>query len=440
MIIKNKNSEISFKILCLFVAIYPITPDYFRIVGIPAQILVIIMCLGFLFFLNGFKYPLIKERRIKAVYTSTIVWAISMVLIYLIHGSTYAILSILLPWVILFPFLIKNINTKERILKVIDILVIAGFIVSILAIIDEVTGINVFWFLNNSGTDIYIHEARLGIRRVYSFSSHPNSFSLYCMFIEAILFYRIFCTSLQKKSFYKAAYVTVFIAACCTASRASIIAIIISQLIFLWMKGYKKFFKYLLYVMFSLCLLLFIIALVAPELYSEINSIFVLLMAVFNDSYAEQLQSLGYQWTANGVADRFTLWEIVFSKMKGHFLIGYGPSTLLEGVSVKNSLGVSNEKSSIEVQFLLLLYRYGIIVALIEEIRNMIQIFITYKNRRISCPWESKIGFNRMCCVTFLVYFLMLFTLNQTDTVRIYMILSSLFLAYNYNLLREVKN
>ena len=309
----------------------------------------------------------------------------------------------------------------------------AGFIVSILAVFDEISGINVFWNLNNSGTDIYVHEARLGIARVYSFSSHPNSYALYCLFIEALLFYRIFCIG-AGKVWHKCAYVMVFISACCTASRSAIIAILITQLALLWMCGYRKFFKYIICVLCAIGVILLLVSIAFPDVFKEISNVFILIMAVFSDSYADLLRSLGYQWTTNGVADRLVLWKIVFSKMKGHYLIGYGPSKLLEGVFLKNSLGVSNEKTSIEVQMLLVLYRYGIIVTVIEEARNIVQLVAAYKAKNTLRSWENKIGFNKLCFVIFLAYFLMLFTLNQTDTIRIYMILSSTFLAYNYKM------
>ena len=290
-----------------------------------------------------------------------------------------------------------------------------------------------FWNLNNSGTVIYVHEARLGIARVYSFSSHPNSYALYCLFIEALLFYRIFCIG-AGKVWHKCAYVMVFISACCTASRSAIIAILITQLALLWMCGYRKFFKYIICVLCAIGVILLLVSIAFPDVFKEISNMFILVMAVFSDSYADQLRSLGYQWTTNGVADRLVLWKIIFSKMKGHYLIGYGPSKLLEGVFLKNSLGVSNEKTSIEVQMLLVLYRYGIIVTVIEEARNIVQLVAAYKAKNTLRSWENKIGFNKLCFVIFLAYFLMLFTLNQTDTIRIYMILSSTFLAYNYKM------
>ena len=101
-------------------------------------------------------------------------------------------------------------------------------------------------------------------------------------------------------------------------------------------------------------------------------------------------------------------------------------------------MGVSNEKTSIEVQFLLVLYRYGIFVAITEEMRNIIQFSVGFKNRKIMGPWENKLGFNKLCFIVFASYFLMLFTLNQTDTVRIYMIMSAMFLSYNYHMSKGV--
>ena len=433
MMVDYKKNDSAFNIICFFATVYPITPDYFRIMGMPAQIVETVVCIALLLLGERFTIPVPKGETIGWTYKMTIIWALAMSIIYCVHGSNYAILSTALPWAVLFPFLIKHVNTEKKLLTIIDILMFAGFIVSILAVFDEISGINVFWNLNNSGTDIYVHEARLGIARVYSFSSHPNSYALYCLFIEALLFYRIFCIG-AGKVWHKCAYVMVFISACCTASRSAIIAILITQLALLWMCGYRKFFKYIICVLCAIGVILLLVSIAFPDVFKEISNVFILIMAVFSDSYADLLRSLGYQWTTNGVADRLVLWKIVFSKMKGHYLIGYGPSKLLEGVFLKNSLGVSNEKTSIEVQMLLVLYRYGIIVTVIEEARNIVQLVAAYKAKNTLRSWENKIGFNKLCFVIFLAYFLMLFTLNQTDTIRIYMILSSTFLAYNYKM------
>jgi hypothetical protein len=437
---KKRNNRACFYALSFLSIIYPITPDYFRVFGFPAQLLESIVCLAFLILKSGLRFPKIDDKKVNKVTIVIILWALLLTLSYLIHGSTYAIYSTLIPWVLIMPYFIKYVDSKERFLKIIDFIIFAGFVVAILAIFEELSGVNVFFYLNNSGTDIYIHEARLGIARVYSFSSHPNSFCLYCMFICVLLFYRIFSTTKKNILFYKIAYIVIFVSACCTASRSTIIAIIISQLILLWLCGYNRFFKYLLYIAILLIIVLFFVSVAFPILYKEISNIYILIMAVFSETYADQLHSLGYQWTANGVADRFDLWNIVFSKMEGFYLFGHGPSTLLEGVKTKNALGVYNEKKSIEVQFLVVLYRYGIFMAIFEEFKKIVQIVNSYKYRKHIYSWESKIGFNKLCTVMFLIYFIVLFTLNESDTGRIYFLVTSLSLAYNYKSWSEVTN
>jgi hypothetical protein len=351
-------------------------------------------------------------------------------MISLFYGNTYGIITWLIPWVGITPFFIRGINSKDKFIKIIDALIAIALVVAILGIFEEISNINVFSFLN---TDDYFFDAgaRLGYTRIYSFTSHPITYSLYCMFIIILIFYRMTLPETTKKSFYIIAYICVFASALCTFSRSSIIFIILSQLMLLWSCGYRLFFRRMIEGIILLLMGVAVISNVIPNIGKMIGDVTILVLAVFSDNYVSQLAALGYQWDPTGVANRFELWQIVFNQMKGHILTGHGPSTTLSNVFLTNSAGNEFEKTSIEVQPLLILFRYGIFGVVLEEIRNIKQIAMCYKTKNKNATWEGKIGFNNVCLILFVVYFLALFTVNQTDTIRIYMIISCLFISYN---------
>ncbi len=428
-----RENKIKFNILLLFSVLYTITPSYFSLLGTKAQILLMFVATALLLFFGYFKFPKVNRTGIDRLLYITYIWAIVMGLISLLYKSSYGVITYIIPWVIIFPFLIKEVNTKERLVRMIDALIFISFIVAILGIFEEVTAINVFEFLN---TDNYFYDtgARLGHTRIYSFTAHPITYSLYCMFIMAFVFYRLSLPETKKRLYFIVAYIVIFISSVCTFSRSSIILIILSQIILLWLCGYRSFVRKMLMYSVLAVFAIDIVSVAFPQIGKMISEATVLVLAVFSDNYAQQLRALGYRWDTSGVANRFELWGIVFEQMKGHWLFGHGPSTTLTNVFLTNSAGNKFEKTSIEVQPLLTLFRYGTLAVFLEELRNIVQIKYAYKLRDRKATWEGKISFNKVCLIVFVFYFLALITVNQTDTIRIYMILSCLFISYSkYN-------
>lgn len=429
--IMNRNivNKKTFFVLLIFTILYPITPSYFRLYGIIFQLIELFATAGLLLFFNKGKYPIITRNKFRKLIIVTFLWAIVLAGISLIYRNTYGVIIYLVPWIIISPFYIKGICNKIRFLKIIDAIIFVSFIVAILGIFEEVTGVNVFSYLNTDGYE-YLYGIRLGFNRIFSFTSHPITYSLYCMFIEVLIFYRMMLpeTKIPKYIF---AYIIVFISAVCTISRSSIILIVLSQILLLWLCGYHIFIKRMMEILCVLVVGVIIISSIFPAFGDMINQVTILVLAVFSDSFATKLAGLGYQWDPSGVADRLDLWKIIFDKMWGHYLLGHGPGAMLTDTYVYNSLGNKIEKTSIEVQPLLVLYRYGILAAFFEELRNIFQIITGYKYRNIKASWEGKIGFNKVCLVLFVFYFFALFTVNQTDTIRIYMLISCLFISYN---------
>lgn len=425
-----RENKTKFNILLLFSVLYTIIPSYFSILGTKAQILLMFVATALLLFFGYFKLPKVKKTGMDRLLYITYFWAIVMALISLLYRSSYGVIIYIVPWLILVPFMIKEVNTKERFIRMVDALIFISVVVAILGIFEEVTAINVFEFLN---TDNYFYDTgtRLGYTRIYSFTAHPITYSLYCMFIMALIFYRLSLPKTKKRGYFIGSYVVIFVSAVCTFSRSSIILILISQIVLLWLCGYHNFVRKMLQYSLLAIVAIAIVSVAFPQIGRMISEATILVLAVFSDNYAQQLRALGYQWDTSGVANRFELWGIVFGQMDGHWLLGHGPSTTLTNVFLTNSAGNRFEKTSIEVQPLLTLFRYGLVAVFLEELRNVVQIKYAFKLKENKATWEGKISFNKVCMVVFVFYFLALITVNQTDTIRIYMILSCLFFSYN---------
>ena len=100
------------------------------------------------------------------------------------------------------------------------------------------------------GAQITLQPLRFGFRRIISFTYQTISFCNYCMFALGLIVYRISVCSKgnERKQKYGIAYGFVFIAALLTLSRSILICIIISQLILLYLCGYKVLLKKLLII------------------------------------------------------------------------------------------------------------------------------------------------------------------------------------------------
>ena len=430
----NKSSV--FRYLQIFTIVYLFVPSYFYVGGMSFRSLFLLFSFIVLLFLSRFQFPIIVKGRNNGNVVWIYIWALLLTCIALRYQHLYSVITWSVPWMLILPYYVKYVNTKERFVDILDPVISMSFVISIFAIVEGFTHFNIFELLNTSG---YISDAgdRLGFLRVNSFTLQPIIYSLFCLFIECLIFYLLSLSVCRRKKFYKVTYVTVFASAVLTFSRSSIILMIISQFVLLWLCGYKVFVKRALELIVLGVLAITIISALFPKVYEMLNSASILVLAVFSDSYAQQLKALGYDWDPTGVADRFELWGAIFDYMKGHFLLGYGPSAGLKGLYRVNYLGNNFEKHSIEVQFLKQLFRYGIIAAVIEEIRNIAQIKYAINNWKKKAVWENKLGFNLLCAILLIVYFLALITVDETDKERIYMIVVILLLAYNRNKLYE---
>ena len=178
-----RENKTKFNILLLFSLLYTVTPSYFSLLGTKAQILLMFLATVMLLFFGYFKFPKVNRTGMDRLLHITYIWAIAMAVISLLYRSSYGVITYIIPWLIIVPFLIKEVNTKKRFIRMLDALVFISVIVAILGIFEEVTGINVFEFLN---TDSYFYDtgARLGYTRIYSFTAHPITYSLYLSLIH----------------------------------------------------------------------------------------------------------------------------------------------------------------------------------------------------------------------------------------------------------------
>lgn len=223
----------------------------------------------------------------------------------------------------------------------------------------------------------------------------------------------------------------VFIAALLTLSRSILICIIISQLILLYLCGYKVLLKRILIITTVGMLAVIICSMVLPEIVNVLQNVAYMLLAVFDDNYATMLGNID----GTGSGDRKELLKWVWESIDNKW-IGMGGSAEFT-YSLTEHSGIYSyirTKTSIENQYLNLLYHYGII-GLISMIWVYIQLFIKSVIQAVKSPseWEGRISFPKMLAVIFGTYYISFFGVHQIDEKRIFFCLIFLLIAYCNN-------
>ena len=119
---------------------------------------------------------------------------------------------------------------------------------------------------------------------------------------------------------------------------------------------------------------------------------------------------------SGGVGDRFVLWQWVALSVGNKWLLGKGVST-----EFAYKVYEWQTKTSIENQYLNLLYHYGII-GLISMIWVYIQLFVKAVIQAVKNPseWEGRISFPKMLAVILGTYYISFFGVHQIDEKRIF--------------------
>lgn len=426
----KKGTITLFSIIVLFFFLYPIMNAYIRVMGQQVRLLLIIAVILLLAFLN--KGKIIRMRKEWEIRCAMITWVSLLFIVALIHQDILMDTQRFLVWMFLPPLIIPVINSQERFVELITVVVVAGGITACLGILEEVTYVNVFQLLNENTADLLSVNMRMGVLRIQSFSSHPITYCAYCMFILSLNFYLCSLPENKNVKYLKITYILVLCSAVLTLSRSTLIAILANQLMLLWLCGHRVLIKRIIQICAVITIALVVVSMVFPTVIEYIQIPFLLVVAVFSDSSAEALRSLGYGGDTSGVAERIILWQWVWEDTKNCLLLGHGPSAWLNR-SFVNSGGYVQSKSSIEVQLLIQFFRYGIIAA-ISELIFYISIFTsTFRARNEKKEWEGKLSFSSMFFALFLCYFMVLFAVTQNETIQIFFITVMLYLSYVCN-------
>lgn len=425
--------KVSIRNLLLFFlfAVYPIIPRYFGIAGISAFKL---MCLGIVviacLFLKVNKSLLITCKGVVIAFG---IWLLVMLLNMIQTGDLIEYAYEVLCYYLVGVVALCCLNTRDRFVWAIDLIIYGATVASLIGIIESITGFNCFHMLNTMNAQITLQPLRFGFQRIISFTYQTISFCNYCMFALGLIFYRIsICSNRNDKSMkFKAAYCIVLLAAVMTLSRSILLCIIASQLILLYLCGYKTFIKRILVISFVGAAIIAICTFIFPDVAVVLQSMSYMLLALFNDNYASLLGNVD----GTGIGDRQNLITWVWQSMDNKWF-GMGGTTDF-AYSYEEKSGIYTyirTKTSIENQYLNLLYHYGIIglVSMVWAYLQLLLIAVKHSLMK-SSEWEGRISFSKVTSVIFLTYYVSFFGVHQIDEKRIFFCWIFLMIAYYAN-------
>lgn len=371
---------------------------------------------------------LISEKRIyiNKIFVRHMLFFIILMSIPLLYNMCFKQIFFLFLEIV-FPICIGYcvINNENEIQKLLMVLISSATILSVLAIIEAFTSLNLLCSIWGIEVDRNTANGyRLGIARACSTFSTSIDFCVYLNIILIIVLYLILNT--KKKSLIPI-YILITIACFLTVSRAPILLGIIVQ-VYILTKSNLLSKRIFYYVFLGLMILLCGLSVFGIINYSLIIQVIVSgIGVIINPS---KFSAISSQFGMGGASERIKLFTWVIDAIRGNMLFGVGE----KGFSV--SISQWKTKSSIENYYLALLHMAGIVgvVGYIYFIINILKKMKPQKLLRFSRQDINSYTFF-IFAVALFFFFSNLTVSYRSEGVFFYMLIGT-----GYAVLYKIKN
>lgn len=397
-------------IYIVFVALFPVLPDYFRLFSYPIyQYMVLLMTIVLL--LRG-----LSKQRLYFYLKFMGIPLILAIISYGWYGEISTIVSyVLLPFLsslVVFCF-VDNLEMYNKSLKVI---VITSIIICGMAVIEKF-GFNVFSLVENvdmgsMGTEV---NYRNSTARVEQSFGQPIMFALYLLFVNVIAFSQIKYYKIKKiNNLYVIAYLLSIAISLLTDARLTLITLIILQAFYLIKSKISK----KIIAIFLIFLVLFVDFIIGGYVCSIAQKYISLLVDLMGPS--RQVQDMTSLY-------RLQLIPTLIPYIQKHFFIGYGKVYMSD---FRFSMFGYNY-SSIDNFILSSMMQHGILGLIVAYMPMFYGIYFSWR----SIKRENNNG--KFFLLTFVLYILNLISVAQLSERRIVFIFVALLMSREYNLMKE---
>lgn len=418
-----------FSVTLAFIALYPILPTYFFVAGLSIVFIIEVLYPALMIGTSGGKISLLHSN-LPSVEVGLLLFSLFTLMSCFIHSEIIPAIRFLFSVPVIGMVIVKEINTERKFVKAIEIIINCACILSMLAVLESLTTFNLFSLLNTAHSTLY-DQFRLGLLRAKSFTYQSNSFGNYLLLVSALCVYRLNISETRRdKKRWSYKYATICIAVVFTISRGSIILFLMCQIL-LWAKlGITKLVKRMTILLFALLLLYFIYIMLINRSTNLISNFFYTILSVFDDSMVNNISG-----TNTGVASaeghRLLLYSWVWESVKNNFWFGCGSAATLDyQYYVGNATyGYYATKTSIEVEILNCLFRYGILCTITKVYYYFALLKATFSPSNPGYG-KKKLNFGMSCAISFTIYFASMFSVAQDTESRVFYIIVFLFVAY----------
>lgn len=420
------------QIKMIFVFIFPITPLYYEVFGIYGLNIICFLFIGIVLIIGHLKIRFTIPSNFLLL--SFMGWISGRLLSYVMSGNFMEIIFFLLRTAGIYFVLNYTIRCKADFLCLIKAVILSGVFVSCFGIVEEVTRFNIFSFIHPTG-ELNYNPLRFGMLRIISFSSHTIVYGVYLMFVMSLCLYYFQFIKKNKRirNRYLVAYILLWVNMLFTLSRSIIICAFLSQVLILYFIGGRKSFLFIIKSIMIAVPILVVLVLIVPSVRNIISNIFYMILAVFNTRYSSNIAGTFGNDNLFAYGNRFDLYGWVAQELQGNWMFGKGMNASFSHAYLDTD-GIytwTAYKTSIEVQYLNILFHYGLVGIISESLMYLTVLLTALKNRKKNTFCEVQIGFNSIAVSIFLMYFIEFFAVNQSSDQNIFYIFLSIFIIYN---------
>lgn len=359
----------------------------------------------------------------KIINTPMIIYFVIAEIISFIHLQFSTGIGYLID-TLLILIIIDNLLQEERDFeKFINVFLLFLTLYSILGILECLTGFNIWDLVSSTNFQRY----RFGLYRSYGSSTNFTNNGAFLMLCLPIVVWKMQQEEVHKKK-YVVIYGLVFLNILATLTRSIILCTMLLQFIWLIKSGMIQFIKkhFLKVLAATVAVVIFINI---PIVFNFFNQFISMFIALYDYETANEISG-SFGSNANGIGQRFLLYTWIFEAVKDKILFGLGPNCSFEYAWV-TSTGKRMIKNSIENQYLVHLYRYGL-AGLMSYLFMIISIISRlWKNKENNLNGKgTKCTFGFMILTTSFIYFISGLFFAASDDFRMLFLILSLFFVH----------
>lgn len=250
----------------------------------------------------------------------------------------------------------NNVDSGIKVEKVIDLLCMMTAIISVAAIIETTTGINIAEYFSTGANDsiMMVNYERLNVRRATFSLGHPICLAVYMGMLVPLIMYKIKNNSNIK---YKLYFVLTLITIILTVSRGPIFIVLLYVMFYFCIMRKAERRKYELLIFFGIFAII-IVCLISDKVWNTIYGTFGSILKEFGVNI--QLENFGAN--ASGTDSRVAQWTAAPKVLEEKFLFGGGDQYIFrEKVSYTRPNGDTAYLRSIDCEYLAVIIDKGII-------------------------------------------------------------------------------